>query len=371
MHVHRKFAAAMVSSAALIVGGLAFVSAPLIASAHEIVSITGTVDCQGNYSISPVGNVFGNTDLVVQLGGVTISDAVTGQTSSNGNDPNATYGPFTGTGATVGEAIASYPSDNTDAGSTGVLVLSVESCSTPTATPTPSIPTATEDCNGITFSGGDADEYALVFDSSNSQVGNTGVNWVNNPIALSAGDYTYVVDDFAGDTVVSATEFIIVTCPVQETLGYTTTCAVPGTAQGGSLIITFAGDTLPTEMSVDGGSSFAITSNPFTSGPYTVGAHTFVVPGIQSVNENGWPFTISACEVSTPTPTPTPVSTPTPTPTPTPVVPTPTPPTNPPTPLTGADASANIGIGAPLIGLGAALAAASIWFAARIRREDI
>jgi hypothetical protein len=78
---------------------------------------------------------------------------------------------------------------------------------------------------------------------------------------------------------------------------------VPGTAHGGSLIITFAGvwesasGTYPDTIEVDG-NVIDVTGNPFTRGPYTVGNHDFSAPGVQSVNENGWPFTISACAVN-------------------------------------------------------------------------
>jgi hypothetical protein len=62
---------------------------------------------------------------------------------------------------------------------------------------------------------------------------------------------------------------------------------VPGTAQGGSLIITFSNGT-PDTVVIDG-NSVAVTSNPFTSGPYTVGGHSVTLEGFAA------PFTIAAC----------------------------------------------------------------------------
>ena len=60
-------------------------------------------------------------------------------------------------------------------------------------------------------------------------------------------------------------------------------------------------------------------------------------------------FTISSCAVSTPTPTPS----------------------SPSTPLTGADVSTGLGIGIPLLGLGALLGAVALFGLVRRRREDI
>jgi|GEM_PF-3107275 len=83
--------------------------------------------------------------------------------------------------------------------------------------------------------------------------------------------------------------------------GYYATCAGPGTAQGGSLIVTFTagyGQTapvLPDSIAVDG-NTLAVTGNPFISGPYTVGLHTVTIQGFTG------PFTVSACAVPTPTP---------------------------------------------------------------------
>jgi hypothetical protein len=80
--------------------------------------------------------------------------------------------------------------------------------------------------------------------------------------------------------------------------GYDTTCAVPGTAQGGSLIVTFTagnGQTapvLPDTIAVDG-NTLDVTSNPFISGAYSAGLHSVTIEGFTG------PFTIKACGVIT------------------------------------------------------------------------
>jgi hypothetical protein len=93
--------------------------------------------------------------------------------------------------------------------------------------------------------------------------------------------------------------------PCGTGLAYHTTCGVPGTAQGGSLVVTWtAGDgqttpVVPDAIEVDG-NTLDVTSNPFTSGPYTVGDHTFSYPGgPQGPNGGLLPFTIGTCAVVT------------------------------------------------------------------------
>jgi hypothetical protein len=121
---------------AIIVGaGLALI--PIAAFAHSVATVQGTVNCSGGYSITATGDVYGTTNLVVDLGGTTISDAPTGQSGPNG-DSNV-YGPFTGSGATAGEAISAEPSDG-GPGANGVLVASPAVCPTPTPTPTATPP---------------------------------------------------------------------------------------------------------------------------------------------------------------------------------------------------------------------------------------
>lgn len=119
------------------------------------------------------------------------------------------------------------------------------------------------------------------------------------PSVLTAGDYAYLFlnPDEEG---ITHGNFTIVACPLPPLLDTMTTCAVAGTAQGGSLIVTFTGvwpgtsGTYPDYITVDG-NVVDVTGNPFTSGPYTVGDHDFTTPGHDSVNENGDPFTIAAC----------------------------------------------------------------------------
>lgn len=111
------------------------------AFAHDVQSISGTVDCAGNYSITVHGDVFGSVHLIVKLDGNVISDAVTGQ-AANDNSFND-YGPFIGTGGSAGQAIFAKSSDESDAnGSSGSLVLTQESCETPAPSETPA-PTET------------------------------------------------------------------------------------------------------------------------------------------------------------------------------------------------------------------------------------
>ena len=120
---------------------------------------------------------------------------------------------------------------------------------------------------------------------------------------LAAGDYTYNFKNGNDETITSG-PFTIVACNPPE-IGYTTTCAVAGTAQGGSLIITFSGDwpgtsgTYPNTITVDGGTPRDVTGTSFGSGPYSMGDHVFTTDpqGIEPVNENGWPFSIAACPV--------------------------------------------------------------------------
>lgn len=123
---------------------------------------------------------------------------------------------------------------------------------------------------------------------------------------LSAGTYTFQFRNGNGDDISTdgaSGSFTIDACPLPPELGYTTTCGVSGTAQGGSLTITFSGSwestsrAYPDSVTVDGGPAEDVTSNPFTSGPYTVGDHVFDTSpvGIEPPTQNGWPFTIGAC----------------------------------------------------------------------------
>lgn len=151
------------------------------------------------------------------------------------------------------------------------------------------------------------DELIIALDGSDIDAGDikpTGTSGTYGgasfpPEVLAAGDYGYLFLNPDEEDIAHG-NFTIVACPLPPELGWTTTCAVAGTAQGGSLIITFTGvwpgasGTYPDYITVDG-NAVDVTGNPFTSGPYTVGDHDFTTPGHDSVNENGDPFTIAAC----------------------------------------------------------------------------
>jgi hypothetical protein len=77
--------------------------------------------------------------------------------------------------------------------------------------------------------------------------------------------------------------------------GFITTCGFPGTAQGGSLIITFTNGT-PDSVTIDG-NVVDVTSNPFTSEPYSIGEHSLIIEGFDAS------FNILACDVVTVTTT--------------------------------------------------------------------
>ena len=129
----RRRWAAPLAAALAIGGGGALLFGGVTAFAHDVTSIVGTVNCVGGYSITVTGDVYTGANLVVTLGsGPTgnVSDTTTGQTVSV---PGSTYS-FTGTGATVGETITAYPSDNSSNPASNTLVGPAGGCSTTTAT---------------------------------------------------------------------------------------------------------------------------------------------------------------------------------------------------------------------------------------------
>jgi hypothetical protein len=83
-----------------------------------------------------------------------------------------------------------------------------------------------------------------------------------------------------------------------------TTCAVTGTAEGGSIIITWtagysqAPPVLPASVTIDG-NVYPVTGNPQTFGPFAAGSYTLVIGS--GDNANAWPgaVVISACAVVT------------------------------------------------------------------------
>ena len=271
--------AVIIAGAAGLIGAGAFVATAAVVSAHAIATVYGVVDCQGDYSITATGDVYGSVHLVVKLDGTIISDAVTGQSGPG----NAFYGPFTGTGASPGESIAAYASD-THAGATGVLVLNSDGCSTPSPTPT-----------------------ATPSDSPSPSP--TGC--VPNPDAENGSCETPPV--------------VVVTA-----------CAENGTASGGSISWSGADSNDTFTIFAQGIPNIDVTpvTASGTYGPLEGGDYTYQF--VDNTNEifNG-SFTILTCPV---VPTPTPTATPTPTPKPTPS-PKPTPKSTPPSvpiPVTGA-----------------------------------
>ena len=209
-------------------------------------------------------------------------------------------------GSTVAPTVS--PTSALTVGATVAPTTSATPTPTPTATPTPSAtPTSAppvlvlvETCDGSA----NADNYGSVTFSADTPgfdfvVYGPGLlgGWAGATTADASGDGT-VSDLTAGDyefnnfapaespgTLTGA--FAIVACPPPPTYRVTQTCAVPGSAQGGSVMITFAGGT-PDTVVIDG-NTVDVTSNPFTYGPLTVGDHKITVEGFV------WPLTMAAC----------------------------------------------------------------------------
>jgi hypothetical protein len=163
-------------------------------------------------------------------------------------------------------------------------------CSTPVLTVAScddSLVNAQNDGGSVSYTGALADDE-LVINPGATTINPTGTSGTYGP--LLKGDYTYQFRTSDGEDVVGGSasgSFTIVACAGAPSWGFTTTCANPGTAQGGSLIITFSNGT-PDTVVIDG-NTVAVTSNPFTSGPYTVGSHSVTLEGFAA------PFTIAAC----------------------------------------------------------------------------
>jgi hypothetical protein len=159
-------------------------------------------------------------------------------------------------------------------------VLSVASCDG-------SLVNASNSGGSVSYTGVNADDE-LVIQPGDITVNPTGTGGTYGP--LLKGTYTYQFRTSDGEDVTTdgaSGSFTIVACASAPTWGFTTTCAVPGTAQGGSLIITFSNGT-PATVVIDG-NTVAVTSNPFTSGPYMVGQHSVILEGFNA------PFNIPAC----------------------------------------------------------------------------
>ena len=163
-------------------------------------------------------------------------------------------------------------------------------CSTPVVTVAScdgSLVNANNSGGSISYTGVLADDE-LVIDPGDITVNPTGTGGTYGP--LLKGTYTYQFRTSDGVDVAAdgaSGSFNIVACSAAPTWGFTTTCAAPGTAQGGSLVITFSNGT-PATVVIDG-DTVAVTSNPFTSGPYTVGQHSVILEGFNA------PFNIPSC----------------------------------------------------------------------------
>jgi hypothetical protein len=111
---------------------LALILTTVVAIGHQANSISGVVDCDGNYSIGVMADVWDNVHLIVTLNGSVISDeAIPGD-----DDSNRLFGYFTGTGAAAGDVISAYTSDNAQAATGELTVVEEPPCSTPTPSPT-------------------------------------------------------------------------------------------------------------------------------------------------------------------------------------------------------------------------------------------
>jgi hypothetical protein len=91
---------------------------------HWATSISGTVDCSGNWSVTVHGAVWDPVHLWVKVG-----DAPAIDEGTQGTDQSErTFGPFKGTGGTAGDAISAWPSDDPGANATGKLVADPAVC---------------------------------------------------------------------------------------------------------------------------------------------------------------------------------------------------------------------------------------------------
>ncbi|HUZ69881.1 MAG TPA: hypothetical protein VMU65_09235 [Candidatus Saccharimonadales bacterium] len=159
-------------------------------------------------------------------------------------------------------------------------VVSVASCDD-------SLVNANNSGGSISYTGVLADDE-LVIQPGDITVNPTGTGGTYGP--LLKGMYTYQFRTSDGEDVATdgaSGSFTIASCAAAPSWGFTTTCAAPGTAQGGSLIITFSNGT-PATVVIDG-NTVAVTSNPFTSGPYNVGQHSVILEGFNA------PFNIPEC----------------------------------------------------------------------------
>jgi hypothetical protein len=170
------------------------------------------------------------------------------------------------------------------------VVVPGAACSTPVVTVAScddSLVNANNDGGSISYTGALADDQ-LVIEPGAITINPTGTGGTYGPLVKGAYTYQFRTSD-GGDITTGggSGSFTIVACAGAPSWGFTTTCAVPGTAQGGSLVITFSNGT-PDTVVIDG-NTLAVSSNPFTSGPYTAGQHSVTLEGFNA------PFTIAAC----------------------------------------------------------------------------
>lgn len=158
---------------ALGLAGAGLALTPLAVSAHDISTVAGTVNCSGDYSITATGDVYGGVSLIVDLGGTTIEDIAENGTSN----ASQVFGPFTGTGATAGEAISAAPNDG-GSGANGELVADPESC----VTPLPKL-TVSETCAGlVSFTGSAVGDGFTLYGPGSPW------NWYMGTTANASGD---------------------------------------------------------------------------------------------------------------------------------------------------------------------------------------
>jgi len=96
------------------------------ASAHQAKTIEGTVDCQGNYSITGTADWWGEISLLITLNGSQVASLPGGDVTHDVRP----FGPVTGTGAAPGDPVTARASDQETA-VTGKLVLIGGPCEEP------------------------------------------------------------------------------------------------------------------------------------------------------------------------------------------------------------------------------------------------
>lgn len=97
--------------------------------AHHVLSLSGTVDCDGNYTVNVSANVYGRTSLITTLNGDIIgTEFPGGGTEESDNFGNHDF-MYVGSGAEAGDPITAKVSDS-ETITTAYLVLTQEVCVT-------------------------------------------------------------------------------------------------------------------------------------------------------------------------------------------------------------------------------------------------